>query len=151
MSKLSFIHIILFFFSITGCHFEHQSKSQKVIDDLIEQYPLLNHLHNGMLATYTLERSIKDNVFNTQFELYTNSDPFSYNQKIILISKDNQFYAIPMFTSQQADYWNMDSVQQKNLTERVKTTFERELKNCNQKLKINKQRCVNKLPQRIGK
>lgn len=91
--------------------------------------------HNNIPVTYRLNRNIKDGDWDTEFELH---EAGAYNGKIIVLRKDREAYAIPLFGSDQADYWQMDSLAQAYVKNKVNTTFGQELKIANKRLRISK-------------
>lgn len=90
---------------------------------------------NNISHPFKLTRYIKDNDWKAEFELH---EADKNNVRIIIIRKDSQAYAIPLFTSNQADFWQMDTVHRSDIQTRVNTTFQQELKIANKKLKLSK-------------
>ena len=130
---LLFVSILIF----NGCKPTKDGfiSSGSLIKDLIIRYPQLGVDHNNQSLSYNLKRHIKDHDWNAEFELHRAE---GYNSQIIVLRKDNEAYAIPLFGSDQADYWQRDSLAQAYVKNKVNTTFQQELKIANKKLNLSR-------------
>ena len=140
MRKATSAITILFFVTFYGCQSkENKSSSEKAIADLIKKYPQLSAGQNNNTIKYTLERTVVENAESFKMELFSLNDSLYYNKQIIVVTnKKHETYAIPMFAVDQSHYWNMDSTEKGYLRDSIPTTFEKELKTCNEKLNIYK-------------
>ncbi len=134
--RIPIAFFLVFAFNIGCTKINDSNSSKNIINNLIFKYPELAKNYQNEKSTFILARHIKDNEWQFEIELYSNP---SNNTGILIVRKDFQSYAIPLFASDQSYYWQMQyrgtaPTPNKN----INTTFEQELKASNNKLKISK-------------
>jgi hypothetical protein len=134
--RVPILIILVVALSISCTKINDANSSKNLIKQLEFKYPELTKNYQNEKSIFKLSRKIIDNEWQFEMELYDNP---TNNTGILIVRKDFQSYAIPLFASDQSYYWQMQfkgsaSIPKQN----INTTFERELKASNKKLNISR-------------
>jgi hypothetical protein len=102
--RIPMLFILVLVFSISCTKINDSNSSKNIIKELVFKYPELARNHQNEKSTFQLTRQIKDNDWPLEFEMYNNP---TNNTGILIVRKDFQSYAIPLFARDQSYYWQM--------------------------------------------
>lgn len=134
--RVPILFILVVAFNISCTKINDANSSNNLIKQLELKYPELNSNLQNEKSMFKLARRIIDNEWQFEIELYNNPTD---NTGIIIVRKDYQSYAIPLFASNQSYYWQMQYMGTAYIPKQnINTTFEQELKASNKKLNISR-------------
>lgn len=123
------IVLILFFFnSCKKEKFGSVSENEKASINLVfSRFPFIDK---------KIEKIKKIEFDSLAISLYRNVDKTDYDE-ILVFQKGSKFYAIPFFSNMYYDFWNFKNETEKSQFPNTNTTFEKELNNSANNLKLN--------------
>jgi len=128
--QLTFISLSTIIFTKCGQK-DNQPNLEKALSSTISKFQHLPKGKDRQSSFYRLIRSVTIGDNNIEIQLRSAPDTLDDPQQIIVvINKDKQLYAIPLFSNTYHDYWNFQFDSVLSLIKPTNTTFEKELKTC---------------------
>ena len=132
ISLLAFFSLIIFW----GC--ENKSDAPDIQKELSETTAKFVQLPKGEANHYLLEKSIRNEKYKFEIQLYSEADTINDPQKILVfINGKNECRAIPLFSNTYRDYWGFKNEVPLAKIKKVQTTFSKEYVDALVALKLN--------------